>query len=394
MKYILFDDEKRNNLLPFTFTRPACDIRTGILTIREKWEFLLKTAVSSYTEPYLSVKYPTQEESINTYINGRLLPTEKLINAIENLQENESIFSSGNDLLAFRASGLTLPLNPGKLSKKVTDAEVRLIEWPWDIFQYNGEAIRADFAMITKGRTSEAIDKSNNLAGKESIFAEPGAKARFVTINAEEGPVYLGKDSELMEGTIVRGPFSLGVHSATKLGTKIYGPTTIGPHSKVGGELNNTVIFGYSNKAHDGFLGNSVLGEWCNIGADSNNSNLKNNYAPVKVWNYHKESFVSTGLQFCGLLMADHTKCGINTMFNTGTVAGVSANIFGAGFPRNFIPSFSWGGTTKLTTYGLNKALEVAELVMSRRHISLIQSDIDILTHIFQATEKYRQFLK
>ncbi len=394
MNYILFDDEKRNNLLPFTFTRPACDIRIGILTIREKWAFLLKTTVSTHTGTYLSIKYPEQKEKINTYVNGRLLPSEKTLNAIENLQENEALFSSDNDLLALRSSELILPLNLNGLSRKETDTNIKLIEWPWDIFQYNGEAIRSDFAMITKGRASEALDTSNNLAGKENIFAEPGAKARFVTINAEEGPVYLGKDSELMEGTIIRGPFSLGEHSATKLGAKIYGPTTIGPHSKVGGELNNSVIFGYSNKAHDGFLGNSVLGEWCNIGADSNNSNLKNNYAPVKVWNYPNESFVSTGLQFCGLLMADHTKCGINTMFNTGTVTGVSANIFGAGFPRNFIPSFSWGGASKLTTYGLNKALEVAELVMSRRHLPLSQPDIDILTHIFHATEKYRQFLK
>ena len=230
-----------------------------------------------------------------------------------------------------------------------------------------------------------------NLIAQENIFAEEGFKGEFATINASTGPVYLGKDSEIMEGSIVRGPFALCDHSTLKMGAKIYGPTTIGPNSKAGGEINNSVIFGNSNKGHDGFLGNSVLGEWCNIGADSNNSNLKNNYAIVKLWSYKEEKFIDTALQFCGLIMGDHSKCGINTMFNTGTVVGVSANIFGTGFPRNFIPSFSWGGAHGLSTFTLPKALDVAEKVMSRRNLPLDDKDKSILMAIFEKTDKYRR---
>ena len=204
------------------------------------------------------------------------------------------------------------------------------------------------------------------------------------------GPIYIGKDSEIMEGSLVRGPFALGENSILKMGAKVYGATTIGPYCKVGGEINNSVLFGYSNKGHEGFLGNSVLGEWCNIGADSNTSNLKNNYAEVKLWNYENERFINTGLQFCGLMMGDHSKCGINTMFNTGTVIGVSANIFGAGFPRNFIPSFSWGGAAGFSTYHMNKVIEVAKVVMKRRALDLSELDKNILQHVFETTSKFR----
>src|SRR5690606_7840722 len=253
-----------------------------------------------------------------------------------------------------------------------------------DIFSKNTLAIQADFDLLTKGRQSAAIPDSVFCINRKNIFVEEGARLNFASLNASDGPIYIGKNAEIMEGCTIRGPFALCDSSTLKMQTKIYGGTSIGPHSKVGGEVNNSVIFGYSNKAHDGFLGNSVIGEWCNLGADTNNSNLKNNYAEVKLWDYEKEGFANTGLQFCGLMMGDHSKCGINTMFNTGTVVGVSANIFGSGFPRNFIPSFSWGGSGGFTTYNTEKAFEVAKVVMSRRNIEFSDLDAKILVHVVE----------
>jgi UDP-N-acetylglucosamine diphosphorylase/glucosamine-1-phosphate N-acetyltransferase len=260
----------------------------------------------------------------------------------------------------------------------------------YDIFMQNDAAIRADFNILTRGRTSAAISSTNQLISPANIFAEEGAKIECSVLNASAGPIYIAKDAEVMEGCLVRGPFSLGEHSSLKMGAKIYSATTIGPHCKVGGEVNNSVIFGYSNKAHDGFLGNSVVGEWCNFGADSNNSNLKNNYAEVKLWNYASSRFENTGLQYCGLMMGDHSKCGINTMFNTGTVVGVGANIFGAGFPRNFIPSFAWGGAAGFETFQLKKFYELADTVMKRRNLTLQDADREILARIFNDSARHR----
>ena len=264
------------------------------------------------------------------------------------------------------------------------------VETTWDIFSKNGAAIKADFDLITKNRTSAPIPEKTVAFNSEAIFIEEGAKLPLCVLNATDGPIYIGKNAEIMEGSMVRGPFALCEESTLKMGTKIYGSTTVGPHSKVGGEVNNSVFFGYSNKGHDGFLGNSVIGEWCNLGADTNNSNLKNNYAEVRLWSYETENFAKTGLQFCGLMMGDHSKCGINTMFNTGTVVGVSANIFGSGFPRNFIPSFSWGGAKGFTTYLTSKAFEVAKVVMLRRGIELSEQESAILEHVFELSAAYR----
>ena len=246
--------------------------------------------------------------------------------------------------------------------------------------------------MITKNRKSQPIPAGVNTVNQENIFLEEGAKLTFCTLNASTGPIYIGKDAEIMEGCIVRGALAMCDNSVLKLGAKIYGATTIGPHSKVGGEVNNSVLMGYSNKGHDGFLGNSVLGEWCNLGADTNNSNLKNNYAEVRLWDYNTGRFAKTGLQFCGLMMGDHSKCGINTMFNTGTVVGVSANIFGSGFPRNFIPSFSWGGASGFTVYKTNKVFEVANEVMKRRKISFDDIEKRILENVYELTKQYRNY--
>lgn len=343
------------------------------------------------TKSYLSDKYPAKTGNENIYINGSILPDGELIREIQDLSDGRALYS-GETLVAAKLSGKSSGnFDPdGTYEKVQSGKEVRCIEFPWDIFKQNGQAIEADFKLITAGRKSAKLSPTNQVLGTGDIFLEKGSNVECASLNTNGGSIYIGKDAEIMEGSHVRGPFALCEKSALKIGAKIYGPTTIGPHCKVGGEVNNSVFFGYSNKAHDGFLGNSVIGEWCNIGADSNNSNLKNNYAEVRVWNYGKEKFIPCGLTFCGLIMGDHSKCGINTMFNTGTVVGVNANIYGSGFPGNFIPSFSWGGPLGFTTYQLNKAFEVAEKVMSRRDLKLLTTDRNILSEIFRMTEKYR----
>lgn len=390
MNYILFDGNVRNQLLPFTFTRPVADIRVGILTIREKWEHLLGFTTTTVTEDYLSEKYPFLELEKNILINASFLPSENLVNIIKGLEENQAVFFDDEPIAFYTTEGQEVDFETFDIIQYTHDDVLR-IEHSWDIFSKNGEAIKRDFEMLTKGRKSQPIPKAVWTKNPENIFIEEGAIIEFCTLNASEGPIYIGKDAEIMEGSLVRGPFALCEHSTLKMGAKIYTNTTIGPHCKVGGEVNNSVIFGYSNKGHDGFLGNSVLGEWCNLGADTNNSNLKNNYAEVRLWDYETEGFARTGLQFCGLMMGDHSKCGINTMFNTGTVVGVSANIFGSGFPRNFVPSFSWGGSGGFTTYKTDKAFEVAKVVMSRRNIEFSELDAKILEHVFEETSKWRK---
>jgi UDP-N-acetylglucosamine diphosphorylase/glucosamine-1-phosphate N-acetyltransferase len=391
MNFILFDDSTRNNLLPLTFTRPVAEIRIGILTIREKWEKMLNTKISSQTQNYLSKKYPTEFaiDTDNVWINGSYCPSGKLIEEIKSLKPLEVLMQStiviaanSGDVRKFQETSID------EFSKVEYTSNAMRIENTWDIFSKNGEAITADFKLLTAGRKSGVLSATNQVINRENIFVEEGATVECTILNASTGPIYIGKDAEIMEGAIVRGPFALCEHSTLKLGAKIYGPTTIGPHCKVGGEVNNSVIFGYSNKAHDGFLGNSVLGEWCNIGADSNNSNLKNNYSEVKLWNYEKQKLENTGLTFCGLIMGDHSKCGINTMFNTGTVVGVNANIFGAGFPDTFIPSFSWGGASGFTTYKIKEACTVAARVFERRGLVFNEMEQEILTHIFETNHQ------
>lgn len=390
MNYILFDGPSRNNLLPFTYTRPVADIRVGILTIREKWEKYLGGTITSVTEDYLTEKFPMVEMEENVMINASYLPNKKLVELVRTLKENEAVFK-GEDVIAFFTKDSQEEIDLESYKAIEFETEVLTIENTWDIFAKNGDAISEDFQLLTEDEISESIPESNNVIAPENIFIEEGATLEFATLNASKGPIYIGKDAEVMEGSIIRGPFALCEHATVKMGAKIYGPTTVGPHSKVGGEVSNSVLFGFSNKGHDGFLGNSVLGEWCNLGADTNNSNLKNNYAEVRLWDYETEGFARTGLQFCGLMMGDHSKCGINTMFNTGTVVGVSANIFGSGFPRNFVPSFSWGGSNGFTTYITKKAFEVAAVVMKRRDLEFTEQDAAILEHIFEESKKHRR---
>ena len=390
MNYILFDGTVRNALLPFTFTRPVADIRVGILTIREKWEKYLGSTTTTLTEEYLSEKFPMVEMENNVLINASFLPNDILAEIVKNLEKNQAIFQ-GEEVIAFYTNDTQEEVDFDTYEIIEFNEECLKLEHTWDIFAKNDAALREDFELITEDRKSQPIPKSVNVISPENIFIEEGAKLEFVTLNASTGPIYIGKNAEIMEGSVIRGPFALCEEAQVKLATKVYGATTIGPHCRIGGEVNNSVLFGYSNKGHDGFLGNSVLGEWCNMGADSNNSNLKNNYEEVRLWSYETEGFARTGLQFCGLMMGDHSKCGINTMFNTGTVVGVSANIFGAGFPRNFVPSFSWGGASGFTTYLTSKAFQTAKIAMARRQVEFTEEDAKILEHVFEITKKYRK---
>lgn len=389
MNIVFFDDHNRDNLLPLTYTRPSAKLRLGILTIEEKWfKHLGDIESASYiTADYLSTKFPLNEEQDNIYINGSVCPSADLSTEIKSLEPGEALLKD-ELLIACRAAKF-----PEDLEQDIEASEYEgnlvYLDGPHSLFSFNASELESDFDLITAGRESAKISDTNTILG-DRFFAEEGATAECAVFNTKSGAIYLAKDSEVMEGTVIRGGLALGEHSTLKLATKIYGATTVGPHCKVGGEVNNCVILGYSNKGHDGFLGNSVIGEWCNIGADSNNSNLKNNYEEVKLWNYAKNGFRKTGLQFCGLIMGDHSKCGINTMFNTGTVVGVSANIYGGGFPRNFIPSYSWGGSAGFTEYKFDKAMKTAELVMTRRNVTLDEVERDILQAIFDKTAQYR----
>jgi UDP-N-acetylglucosamine diphosphorylase/glucosamine-1-phosphate N-acetyltransferase len=394
---ILFDDEHWSSLLPLSYTKPVAALRVGILTIKEKWEKRLDGEASYITQDYLSTKFPIKIADDNIVISGSLLPNDKIVHLIKRLNNNEAILYN-DTLIAARIDRKQFELLAGDQNISqlagidISDEDdlVRRIQRPHDIFMANAEAIEEDFLLLSKGRDSATLNDTVRYSGLDNIFIEAGAKINHAILNATTGPIYIGKDAEIMEGSVIRGPFAMCENSVVKMAAKIYGGTTLGPYCKVGGELNNVVIQGYSSKAHDGFLGNAVLGEWCNLGADTNISNLKNNYAPVKLYDYTTERFEPTGLQFCGLIMGDHSKCGINTMLNTGTVVGVSANLFGSGFPRNFVPSFSWGGNSGYTTYKLEKQLEVAEIVMARRNLSLDEEDRKILGHVFHASAKYR----
>ena len=390
MNYILFDGTVRNALLPFTFTRPVADIRVGILTIREKWEKHLGLTTTTLTEDYLSDKYPMVEMEQNVMINASFLPNDILSEMVKNLEINQAIFK-GEEVIAFFTEETQEEVDFDTYEIIEYQEDCITIQHTWDIFAKNDAAIREDFELLTQDRISQPIPKSVNVIAPENIFIEEGVKLEFVTLNASSGPIYIGNNAEIMEGSVIRGPFALCEFGRVKLASKVYGATTVGPHSVIGGEVSNSVLFGYSNKGHDGFLGNAVLGEWCNIGADSNNSNLKNNYEEVKLWSYETENFAKTGLQFCGLMMGDHSKCGINTMFNTGTVVGVSTNIFGSGFPRNFVPSFSWGGASGFSTYVTKKAFETARIVMGRRQVEFSEQDQKILEHVFEETKKFRK---
>ena len=385
MNIVLFDDQFRANLLPLTYTRPVSDLRVGIFTIKEKWEKRMDAMVSTLTLPYLSEKFPLNLAEDNVFINGAVLPNNDFTAIVRELAINEAIVSEDNLLLAYR--GATLPTDT---PKKTITSDVDLLRYPEDIFSKNGAQIELDWEVIINDEKSKPLSNSNKVTGEGDIFIHQDASVEGAILNPDGGKIYVGPNATIMEGCLVRGSLALCQGAQLKLGAKIYGPTTVGPYSKVGGEVNNSVIWGYSNKGHDGFLGNSVIGQWCNLGADTNTSNLKNNYAEVKLWDYSTGRFRATGKQFCGLMMGDHSKCGINTMFNTGTVVGVSCNIFGSGFPRNYVPSFAWGGSAGFSTYQTRKAFETVAIVMSRRNLEFDGKEQDILNAVFDQTSGNR----
>ena len=399
--YILFDSEEWIDLLPLTYTRPVAELKTGILTIRQKWELLLHENISFLTRDYLSKKFQIILKDENIFINGSIIPDHEFITKISTLHLNSAFRYDGKLIVARldkKLSNEFIINHKNVNSKSITIIDVfniNKINHLWDLYQKADIEIRNDFILLTKDKKSEKLSGTNTIIGPASqIFAAKGARIEASFLNSSTGPIYIDEDAEIMEGSMIRGPFYLGRHSAVKMGAKIYGATSIGNHCKVGGEVNNSIFMDYSNKAHDGFLGNSVIGEWCNLGADTNNSNLKNNYAIVKLWSYKTNSFINTGQQFCGLFMGDHSKAGINTMFNTGTVVGVGANIFGPGFPRNFIPSFSWGGNHGFTTFEIDKALVTAKIMMARRKIYMDDTENEILVHIFKETAHNRTWEK
>ena len=384
MNIILFDNQTRAHLLPFTFTRPVAEIRIGITTIREKWERALSTECSFFTQDYLSELFPCIISDDNLFISGNLLPNKPLVDAIKVLNIGEVLKDQQNCVLALRAGNFSAFSALETFNTIIYPHEFISINAKHDIFALNNAVLINDFHDLTKRRKNHILSASNTLIGNpKNLFIEAGAKIEGAIINCETGPVYIGKNAQIMEGSCVRGPFALLEESVVKMGAKIYGATTIGPYCKVGGELNNVVMFGYSNKAHDGYLGNAVIGEWCNIGAGSNASNLKNNYGEVAQWNYASQSYENTGLQFCGLMMGDHSKCSINSMFNTGTVIGVGCNLFGSSFHRSFVPSFSTGNREKgYSSYSIEKVLESEQAMFLRRGVEMDEVYIKVLTSL------------
>ena len=400
MNIILFDDEYRDDLRPLVYTRPVGDLTIGADTIADKWGAMLNGQVSFITQEYLSEKFETIIESDNYLINGSVVPDIQLCQLIKDLEINEALLQ-GEDLIAARMGESQFekllsdadidPLN----GMNIADQPIVRIRHPWDLIKHNSAVIKADYTRLTKNREGQTIPAGTHVIGDvKDVFIEEGAEVLASCLNTTDGPIYIAKDTLVMEGALIRGPFVIGEHSLVKMGAKIYGGTSIGKYCKAGGEIGKSLIGNFSNKGHEGYLGNSVIGDWCNLGADTNTSNLKNNYDEVKLWNYSKSGFVKTGELFLGMIMGDHSKCGINTMFNTGTVVGVSANIFGTGYQPNFIASYSWGGKGNLKTYQINKAFETAVAAMKRKNIELSDVDREILLQVFNRTETNRKLTK
>ncbi len=389
MNVILFEDEQWQKFLPLVFTRPVGELRIGMLTIADKWKHALQTNVVHQTRAYLQPLYAPQAAPQGYLINARALPTAYLLQTIVALQPGECLVQGTELIAGYYNSPEQVISKAFAVSKSIDDA--LLLNHVTDIFMKNAEALALDFEQLTKGAKSEPLHASNVVIGNaQLVHIAAGAKVWASTLNTNDGPIFIDKDAEVMEGSHIRGPFYLGEHSQLKMAAKVYGATTIGPHCKVGGEVSNSVLQGYSNKGHDGFIGNTVLGEWCNLGADTNTSNLKNNYSQVRTYDYASGTMANTGLTFCGLIMGDHSKCSINTMFNTGTVVGVGANVFGGGFPPKHIPSFSWGGSEGFVEYNFDKMIATARQVYARRGILLSDTIEKMLLNVFEMTANHR----
>lgn len=400
---ILYDSSAVHaDMLPLSFTRPVSDFRLGITTIREKWQRLLPGTYSVHTADYLQVKFRPVPQPDNLFVAANCVPTPALAAAIEELPAGHALLLEDGEYVAFRGDIDSF--------RRLTGGEIQVptltfgqpviaLHYLYDLFLNNARVITDDFIALTAGRESAPLPLSNTVigpdrleSGEPALFIEEGASVEGAIINLKAGPVYIGRDARILEGSCVRGPVALCRGAQINMGAKVYPGTTLGPYCKVGGELNNVVMFGYSNKAHDGYLGNAVIGEWCNIGAGTNASNLKNDYSLIRLWNYPRHSFMRTGLQFCGLMMADHSKAAINCSFNTATVVGVGCNIHGAGFTRPFIPSFSEGSPLAgFRNVDLRKFFDIAARVMARRGIELTDDDRDIFQRIYEVASTYKE---
>ena len=399
-RIVLFDTEAIHaDLLPISYTRPTAAFRLGIRTIREQWEELLPGEYFYRPVEFQRDKFGTcsADEPDMLFIAGNVVPDERLAVIIEGLRPGEAL-RQGESIVAFRGSESQLDAGEWNAVIDVDPSVARVLTFVYDIFQANGEAVKAEYRRVTRGRKSQPLSDSNRVIGEPvdaegnpMIFLEEGASVEGAIINVKEGPVYVGADAVVMEGACLRGPIALCRKAQVKMGAKIYGGTTFGPYCKIGGEVQNAVIFGYSNKAHDGYLGNAVIGEWCNLGAGVNASNLKNDYSKIRIWNYPRHTFMRTDLQFCGLIMADHSKAGINCMFNTATVVGVGVNLHGAGFPRVFLPSFQEGSPAGgMTDVPLKKFYQIAERVMGRRGLTLTDADRRIYERVYEVASRYK----
>ena len=391
---ILFDDnEVRKHLMPFTYTRPTAMLRVGITTISEKWQAMLgDDATYSYlTVRYLKKKFPLHaRRTVNLMVAGHVIPTPELAKQVLDLQPGEALMV-GEELIAF--NGTAHDYDARHYSRVHFANNIPLIvKHLYDIFEFNGTVLEQDFDRLTAGRESQPLSATNTVIGDPSrIFIEEGAYVEGAMLNTNGGPIYIGRDVEVMEGACIRGGFAACHDAKVRIGAKVYGATTLGPHVKIGGEVENSIFIGYSNKAHDGFLGDAVIGEWCNIGGGTSASNLKNDYGEIKLWNYASKRFERTGLQFCGLFMGDHSKIGVNGMINTATVIGVGVNIHGSGFPRNFVASFQEGSAAAgFKDVPLETFYTIAERVMARRNIPLTDVDRDIYKAIYNIRDRYK----
>lgn len=403
-QFILFEDQSHFDLLPLCFTRPVFDLRVGVDRLSEKWNRFLPVSPNQMASGYLANRFSNFDaEKEAVFLNGKFVPNAAFVkDLLAAVQPGHFLQNAQGEILAFSCKPSTLMAFDGIVTEEVLigsnikplpklNLERPAIRFPWDIFKLNGACLREDIAHLFSTRSPEQPnDRHSIIYGADNLFLEPGVNMRAAIINAEDGPIYIGHNVQIQENAVIHGAHAICDSSTISMGAKLRGDSTIGPHSKIGGEVGNSVVQGYSNKGHDGYMGNSVLGQWCNLGADTNTSNLKNNYTEVRIWNYKSERFAKTGSIFCGLIMGDHSKCGINTMFNTGTVVGVSANIFGGGYQRNFIPSFSWGGPSGLSTFALPKSFEVAEAVMKRRNVAFDDAEKAILTEVFENSKQYR----
>lgn len=384
MAIILFDNEFRKGLFPLTYTKAVADLRFGIVSIKERWELKSKQPVFVYTEKYLQPLYQLSGDAEHLWIDAAVMPDQELLETILSLDPgyglaDEKGLIAGKTNIAFDQFDAS---NSLQLFENIRNhSTAKRLQHPWQLMQWNDEMIRADFTLLTEGRLSQSLSSTVNTLQPADIFIEEGAKLEFCTLNAATGPIYIGKNAEVMEGSVIRGPFVLGENSVLKLNSRIYGATTLGPNCMGGGEIKNTVMMGYSNKGHDGYLGDSVVGEWCNFGAGSTNSNIKNTASEVKVWDMDSEKYIGVG-QKIGVIMGDYSRVAINASINTGSVIGVSCNVFGAGLLPTIINNFSWG--VNGTKYVFEKAIrDISNWKKMKDHF-LSDAEISVLHDIFK----------